>query len=113
MFFSCRFNVCVTLYRHKEHTIVSTHLSSKTYFLKVKLKKKNNPKKDPNGGKWSLVGVLNPALSNKSNYSQRFKLMDPTEECNLTLPVNHHLFSHLTQAATPRFSALLLLEDLG
>lgn len=54
--------------------------------------KKNNPKKDPNGGKWSLAGVLNPALSNKSNYSQYFKLMDPTEECNLAFPVNHHLF---------------------
>ena len=33
----------------------------------------------PHGGKWSLVGVLSWALSNKGNYSRLFKLMDPTE----------------------------------
>lgn len=82
-------------------------------FSQGEIKKKQPKKNDPTGGKWSLAGVLNPALSNKSNYSRCLKLMDPTEECSLAFPVNHHLFSHLTQAATPRFSALLLLEDLG
>lgn len=50
---------------------VSTFSSSTADFLEVRLR--------PRGAKWSLMGVLSRALSNKGNYSELFKLMDLTD----------------------------------
>lgn len=55
----------------------SLHSSLKADFLKVGFF--FSTRNRPHGGKWSLVGVLSWALSNKGNYSRLLKLMDPTE----------------------------------